>query len=99
MKGNSIDDFFMKMYQPINKFVPLFEDWLASLKQTHPLYNFLMALGTKINTTCYFKTKFKLNFTPCKMNPLYKYLMALRLWTDFIKDKEYLESLYSNNNT
>lgn len=96
--SSKIDDFFKNLYRPLNKFVPSYELWLASLKTSHPLYDLLMAAGSKIPTVCIFKKKFKLNFTPCKMNPLYEYLMALKLWTNYVRDKEYIANIINDPN-
>lgn len=76
-----IDPFLDRIYSPLHKFVPQWEKYLDGLEKNSICRSVYIKIGERIPRKCIFKAYFDLNFTPCKFNPLFPYLMELAIWS------------------
>lgn len=92
MEESKIDRFFLNLYRPLNKYLPGYYIFLSTLTLDKESFKFkiLYNLGLKIPGSCYLKKKYKLSFTPCRMNPIFEYLLATKVWATGVKDAEFM---------
>lgn len=78
---NSFDDKLEKFYRPMYV-LGMYLDYMLSQysSDTNIFTKFLYRVGLIIPTSCPFKRKYNLSFTPCKLNPIFPLLSALASW-------------------
>lgn len=89
----------MEFYAPIHNNAIWFEE--SYLPQTSGIFRkVLIAIGNKVPRKCWFKQKFKLNWTPCMLNPFFLHLLALAEFAALDKYmnniENYTEEFYAN---
>ena len=94
---NKIENFFERLYSPINKFLPNFVRHLENLDDGK-YKDTLAKIGSVIPRSCVFKSRFNLSWRPCVMNPFYLYLMELSLWSSKLNEKEKIAQIMANLN-
>lgn len=55
-------------------------DFLLKLDEDSKLYKLLYEIGIRVPRRCVFQVKFKLDWTPCKINPFFHHFMILNTW-------------------
>ena len=84
-----IDEFIKKAYEPFHKNAEWFE--LKYLPTTSGIVKKgFLCIGRRIPRNCWFRKTFKLNWTPCMLNPFFMHLLALAEWAS---SEDYSETL------
>lgn len=93
-----IDEFFENLYKPLHVNAEWFE--LKYLPTTSGiLKKGLLCVGRRIPRKCWFKKTFKLNWTPCMMNPFFMHMLALAEWASYEDMKDTLDDYIHILNT
>lgn len=83
----------INLYKPFHKNAIWFED--VYLPQTSGIFRkVLISIGKRIPRYCWFKRKFKLNWTPCALNPFFHHLLALAEFAAYEDMNENLQKYF-----